>query len=859
MAINYESDIVYNIDVDFHSLKHLDVVYTKQYDENSRYIVANVWKDSEIYTIPDGAIAIFACTKRDNNGIFNQCIIENNQIIYPISLQTTILDGNLDAEFRLYKTIDNGDGTTMQKLLSTPKFKIRVDKSALDDNTVISTNEFNALTDAMNSVGDLIFDMNDAISRTETAITNAEIATENAINATNIINQTNINVQNAEDIRIQTENQRIASEELRPDYFYVTQAEYDALPQTDKDNPKNIYEITDNDGVLPTELQNLIDNAVAATDAANQAADGVLSDFGTVGTYTKVTTDIKGRVQSGTTPTAIADLGITNVYTKTEVDTKTGDLATLNTTNKENIVNAINEHDTEIGDLSALTTIEKTNLVGSVNEVNSQLAEIIHVEKEGDTDDEKIFNAITKAINGQEIIFSGGKIYEVTTPILVTKQIVLNLNGATINYTGTGYWLNYSDAIRLNSVIKNGKFTGNDVLSLENCAGFHIENIIFANTNKYALKYKGVLWVSMKNVFFQKCGFRAEKRDTGINENNILIFDKVEIQGDNTVTLSPVVYMEIVKQVEFRSFSIENFYNNEVLRMKDCEQIYFNSPWFERVITSSDSSIITFDNCFNIKIENAHLSLADTLQNHKYFINMINKCGTLHMKSIFMANYSGKGFICTDYDNTVIKLEDFKVTSGSATVHGGIPILENININSNAITTMSSVAKNGLSTDINPIWLTQSPTINRDFDSSETNTDTGLSGVVDTSTFLTAMQSYRIDVLGNGVTKQGSLNGTSFTANIGDTLLCFIKLKSNVQSNIKMRFTGSAGLGNPQIMHINKKWCEYIHYSSVVASAGTYYPYFIIEPIIGQDVSIWIDSVKVYVLTNSGSQTIPLV
>ena len=40
----------------------------------------------------------------------------------------------------------------------------------------------------------------------------------------------------------------------------------------------------------------------------------------TAGTYTKTTFDAKGRATAGETPTAIADLGITNVYTKAEVD-----------------------------------------------------------------------------------------------------------------------------------------------------------------------------------------------------------------------------------------------------------------------------------------------------------------------------------------------------------------------------------------------------------------------------------------------------------------------------------------------------------------------------------------------------------
>jgi hypothetical protein len=57
----------------------------------------------------------------------------------------------------------------------------------------------------------------------------------------------------------------------QPFYYYVTQAEYDALPQEEKDDPKNIYEITDSDGELPNELQGLIDDITFAKETYEAA------------------------------------------------------------------------------------------------------------------------------------------------------------------------------------------------------------------------------------------------------------------------------------------------------------------------------------------------------------------------------------------------------------------------------------------------------------------------------------------------------------------------------------------------------------------------------------------------------------
>jgi hypothetical protein len=56
-----------------------------------------------------------------------------------------------------------------------------------------------------------------------------------------------------------------------------------------------------------------------------------------------------------------------------QILTDMGDVAFLTTTDKSNLVNAINEHDNEIGVLTNLTTTEKSNLVGAVSEVQDEL------------------------------------------------------------------------------------------------------------------------------------------------------------------------------------------------------------------------------------------------------------------------------------------------------------------------------------------------------------------------------------------------------------------------------------------------------------------------------------------------------
>lgn len=54
-----------------------------------------------------------------------------------------------------------------------------------------------------------------------------------------------------------------------------------------------------------------------------------LKDTGTAGTYRSVTTDAQGRVISGTNPTTVTGYGLTDVYTKTEIDLVIGDINTV--------------------------------------------------------------------------------------------------------------------------------------------------------------------------------------------------------------------------------------------------------------------------------------------------------------------------------------------------------------------------------------------------------------------------------------------------------------------------------------------------------------------------------------------------
>lgn len=184
MAIDLNDDLLYEIDLDLHNKALFPSVPIKQYDQNAGWIVATIWDNGSEYIIPNGTVAQFACTKPISGlGILNAAIIENNKIYYKITLQTTVEQGNPEAEFRLGRTSDS------VAAYSTPKFKLNIEKSALQDGTILSTSEINVLTE-------LIAEAHTVIDTATTVIENAELATEASIIATNNANDAISNVEN---------------------------------------------------------------------------------------------------------------------------------------------------------------------------------------------------------------------------------------------------------------------------------------------------------------------------------------------------------------------------------------------------------------------------------------------------------------------------------------------------------------------------------------------------------------------------------------------------------------------------------------------------------------------------------------
>ena len=129
------------IDID---KKNFEVIPSVQYDSNTRFLHIQLLNDSVPFDIT-GCSVILSGVKEDGNPIFNSCDIINSEIGFiqaEVTEQMNAIPGNIDCEIKIY----DGKG-----VLTSKKFTIKVTASQTS-RSVVSSNEFKALTDALNKV-----------------------------------------------------------------------------------------------------------------------------------------------------------------------------------------------------------------------------------------------------------------------------------------------------------------------------------------------------------------------------------------------------------------------------------------------------------------------------------------------------------------------------------------------------------------------------------------------------------------------------------------------------------------------------------------------------------------------------------
>ena len=140
-------------------------VYAKQNDKGSRFVEATLLDNGAPYTIENGTTARIRILKPDNTMIYNNATISSGKVTAELTSQALAAYGIAIAEIGLFKG---------EQILSTFTFYIRIERSAVDDSAIESTDEFTVLEEAIRDAG-----------TATTAATNAATAANNAATAAN--------------------------------------------------------------------------------------------------------------------------------------------------------------------------------------------------------------------------------------------------------------------------------------------------------------------------------------------------------------------------------------------------------------------------------------------------------------------------------------------------------------------------------------------------------------------------------------------------------------------------------------------------------------------------------------------------
>lgn len=154
-------------------------VYAKQNDKGTRFVEATLLDNGAPYTIENGTTARIRILKPDNTMIYNNATISSGKVTAELTSQALAAYGMAIAEIGLFKG---------EQILSTFTFYIRIERSAVDDSAIESTDEFTVLEQAIRDAGTATTSATSAASAANTAASDANAAKTAADNAASAAN-----------------------------------------------------------------------------------------------------------------------------------------------------------------------------------------------------------------------------------------------------------------------------------------------------------------------------------------------------------------------------------------------------------------------------------------------------------------------------------------------------------------------------------------------------------------------------------------------------------------------------------------------------------------------------------------------
>lgn len=149
-------------------------VFAKQRDKQSRFIEITPLNSGQSYELGEGITARLHLTKPDKHTVLNDAAIAGGKITVELTEQALAVAGTAVAEIGLYKG---------EALLSSQTFYIDIERAAYDPEAPESSDEYNALVDALGKVDKAVEDAATAASKIATdAAKTANAAAKKASN-----------------------------------------------------------------------------------------------------------------------------------------------------------------------------------------------------------------------------------------------------------------------------------------------------------------------------------------------------------------------------------------------------------------------------------------------------------------------------------------------------------------------------------------------------------------------------------------------------------------------------------------------------------------------------------------------------
>lgn len=152
----------------------MPVVYASQYDNQTDALIFELYNGADPYAVPSGAAVLINGTKPVYDGqitgfSYSAASVNGNRVVCNVTQQMTAVIGDVICELRI---------RTATQIIGSLNFILRVERSALNDDTVLSETEIPLIEQAIDIAANLAEYIQETLDASEAAVQAAEDAVD---------------------------------------------------------------------------------------------------------------------------------------------------------------------------------------------------------------------------------------------------------------------------------------------------------------------------------------------------------------------------------------------------------------------------------------------------------------------------------------------------------------------------------------------------------------------------------------------------------------------------------------------------------------------------------------------------------